>query len=269
MYIIQGILHASIIVKLDILVLLMLSVLIWAAFFNKLNRLNIVKSYSLEFEKTFWSGVSLEDFYESNKDNLSHPLGIIFSGAMKEWTISQSSKNPHIIEQLKDGTRGRIMQSIDYSKIEINKILTKYQSLFLTVTSLAPLLGLFGTVCGIINTFHAIALDGNSNIAVVAPGVSEALITTAFSIIIAVISAVMYNFFNHKIENMEDKVDEFAIDLINILSRELDMLSINNSGGATSSGMGSGTQQSSKTTSSASSEKPKAKAAEPSFNDDI
>lgn len=230
MYFIQYILKASLIVKIDIGALIFLSILIWAAFLNKINRIRIMNSYADSFEKSFWSGVTLEEFYEANKKNLAHPLGIVFSGAMQEWTVSQSSKNPQIIEQLKHGTRERIMQSIEHSKIKINQVLSKYQTLLLSAVSLAPLLGLFGTICGIINTFHAIDMRGNANISVVAPGVAEALITTCLGILIALVASIMYNMFSVKIEALIDRVDFFSIDLMNILSRELDMLSISNSG---------------------------------------
>jgi biopolymer transport protein TolQ len=223
MYIIKYFLEATAIVKIDIIVLIVLSIAIWAIFFEKNSKLNMISSYAESFEKSFWSGINLEEFYNANKSNLSHPLGIVFGGAMEEWTLTHQQAQG-LSEFAKLSLRDRIYESIEYSKIKIDQTLSKNQSLLLTISSLAPFLGLFGTICGIINTFYQISLTGNANIATIAPGVAEALITTAFSIVLAVCSGIMYNFFNAKIAKINYQIDCFSIDIINILSREVNTI---------------------------------------------
>jgi biopolymer transport protein TolQ len=223
MYIIKYFLEATAIVKVDIILLIVLSIVIWAIFFEKNSKLNMILNYADSFEKSFWSGINLEEFYNANKSNLSHPLGIVFGGAMEEWTLT-NQQSQGLSEFAKLSLRDRIYESIEYSKIKIDQTLSKNQSLLLTISSLAPFLGLFGTICGIINTFYQIGLTGNANIATIAPGVAEALITTAFSIILAVCSGIMYNFFNAKIAKINYKIDCFSIDIINILSREVNTI---------------------------------------------
>jgi biopolymer transport protein TolQ len=223
MYILKSFASASLVVKADIIILIILSILIWAAFLNKINRINLFKAYIDSFEKTFWSGIVLEDFYKANKDNLSNPLGTIFASAMHEWELNNIEK---ISTSLKESIFKRISNAVEIPRTALSQTINKYQAFFLTVASLSPLLGLFGTVCGIMNTFYAIGLEGNSNLTIVAPGVAEALITTAFSIAIAIISAVMYNFFNVKIATIEDRIDNFTIELLNVLSRSLDSIEV-------------------------------------------
>ena len=194
-------------IKIVILFLIIISILIWTVFFTKLSSLNIIKKRNEEFEKIFYNIKLFDNFFNEYKGNFIYPYSKIFEKATKIWIDTGNSRsksqddNQYIINRMKS--------AINYSYVEIRYILNKYQSFFANITSLSPLIGLFGTVCGVIDTFHSIDMYGNNNITVIAPGIAEALITTAMSMIIAICSALMYGYFESKISDIEDKCFEF------------------------------------------------------------
>ncbi len=225
---IQLLINADIIIKLVIFTMIVLSILTWAILFEKIYRFNIIKNRSDIFEKKFWSGITLEDFYETNKNKLKHPVGQIFSSAMQEWIASETNKSIPAIELVKTGLRERMMIAIDATigKTEIS--INKYMGFLSVVASISPFIGLFGTVWGIMASFRSIADAGNANLTAVAPGVSEALITTALGILIAIFAVSVHAYLKYRINFLLEKFYSFGAEIINILSRELDAFSIKN-----------------------------------------
>lgn len=212
MFVLKYIFEATLIVKAIFLILIIMSIFIWAGFLNKLQRIKIINNLSDRFEKDFWSGIVLEDFYEANKKNFGHPLGFIFKSVMKEWqTIGNNSEY----------ARKRMHYAAEKSMIRTNEILEKYQIFFLSCVSIAPMLGLFGTICGIIDTFQVIGIQNDASISTVAPGVSEALVSTGLSILVAIFSAGTYNFFTAKANSIRNRCEYFTFDVIQLLLKEM------------------------------------------------
>lgn len=219
---------ADLSVKMVLFVLIALSVIIWAIFFEKTYRIRSLLLKTDSFEKKFWSGIMLEDFYESNKSKLKHPVGQIFSAAMQEWVSSDTNKSVSAIELVKVGLRERIGISIEATKEKIEIAISRYMGFMAVIAGVSPFIGLFGTVIGIMNSFKAIADAGNANLVAVAPGVAEALVTTAVGIFVALCASGINLYLGYRISVLMDKLNTFSSELFNILSRELDSFSIRN-----------------------------------------
>ena len=216
------------IVKLIISSLILFSITTLAIFFDKILFYRSVMRKIRSFERKFWSGVMLEEFYESNKGRLKHPIGSIFIGGMQEWFISETNNSINSVELFKAGLRSRIENATEISMIESEKLINKSLSIVSTIASISPFVGLLGTVWGIMRSFLAIAGTSNVSIVAVAPGIAEALITTAMGIFVAIISVFLYNYLRLKAQNILSKLESFRFDFVNILSRELDGFSIRN-----------------------------------------
>ncbi|MBL0725581.1 MAG: MotA/TolQ/ExbB proton channel family protein [Alphaproteobacteria bacterium] len=211
----------DIIIQLIVLSLAGMSIFIWSIFFAKIRQFKKAANKMKAFEKKFWSGIMLEEFYTKNHNRLAHYMGKIFTSAMEEWITSQQNKvlSDH---SAKDALRNRIAavtsQAID--KIEAD-LIDEIESVS-TITSLAPFFGLFGTVWGIMNTFKAIAGSLTVTLNTIAPGIAEALITTAIGIFVAICGVFIYSILSSKVAKCIQKINAFRTDLFVVLSRELD-----------------------------------------------
>lgn len=224
MYVLKYIIASSIIVKIVFFLLFIMSIFLWAAFLDKFSKFDMISKYCDNFEKEFWSGIVLRDFYLKNKGNFFHPIGVIFESVMKIWISSNVKENINSIDNFSENLINTININIDLSMIKINSIIDKNNIFFLSIASIAPLIGLFGTICGIIDTFVSIGTVGNANLTTVAPGVSEALICTGFSILVAIFAAMIYNFFNAKILKLRSRLETFSLELINILMKDINTM---------------------------------------------
>ena len=197
------------------------SVWSWAIIFEKLNNLRNVKRLSKIFEERFWSGGSLDKLYDSI-GTPQDPMSAMFLAAMKEW------RRTNIMKSKTDrGLRGvSLQQRIEKAMmVSMDKELDELDSRlgFLASTgSVAPLIGLFGTVWGIINCFNAIAITQSNSLTSIAPGIAEALFTTAFGLIAAIPAYVAYNIITSDIERYAKKLENFLAEFSSILSREID-----------------------------------------------
>jgi len=210
------------------LVLIGLSIAIWAILLEVLVRIKNVSMRSDSFEDKFWSGVMLEEFYQQNKGKLKHPMGELFVAGMQEWIASETNNSISAIDLIKSGLSDRIKVSLDIAMSKIESKMMRYMSFLSATASISPFIGLFGTVWGIMNSFKSIAGSGSAGLQVVAPGISEALFTTAIGIFVAVMSTLFYSFLGAKVNAILDRIDGFKMEMMNILSRELDMFSIKN-----------------------------------------
>jgi biopolymer transport protein TolQ len=214
---------ADLIVKLVLLILLAASVWSWKIIVDKTILLNHVSKQIDKFEKVFWSGQLLDQLYERVRNRVDHPLSAVFVVAMDQWHKQRINKhNSGSLSYLSVGLKDRIIQSMDITK---NKEMEKLESnlYFLAVVgSTAPFVGLFGTVWGIMNSFKSIAALKNATIAVVAPGIAEALFATAVGLVAAIPAVVFYNFFANKINNISNKVEDFSNELGSLISQEID-----------------------------------------------
>jgi len=211
--------QADWIVQLVMLVLLGASLWCWAIIFDKTKRIRRVTAQADKFDAEFWSGNSLEDLYERVKKNPYHPMAALFVAAMREWQRSTSGR---VASQLSMGLQDRIYRVMRVTVNREMERLENYLSFLATVGSTAPFVGLFGTVWGIMNSFENIAMTHNSSLAVVAPGIAEALFATAMGLVAAVPAVVAYNKISNDLGRYANRLEGFADEFGTILSRQLD-----------------------------------------------
>jgi len=209
--------RADLVVKSVMLGLLAASIISWAIMFDKWWLFSRVRRRADQFERVFWSGRSLDDLYQEIGHRPAHPLSALFSAAMREWRRSPDPKASHFAS---------IKERVDrVMSVTINREVAgmERQLLFLaTVGSTAPFVGLFGTVWGIMNSFQSIALSRDTNLAVVAPGIAEALFATALGLLAAIPAVVAYNKFSGDLTRMGSRLEGFADEFSAIVSRQLD-----------------------------------------------
>lgn len=211
---------ADLVGKLVLLILFVTSIWSWAIIFQKYMKYKTVLMRMNKFENLFWSGQMLDELYEKIKRvSDSHPLANVFIAAMSEWKRNEGKKYD---KNFADGLKERIIRTMDLIKgKEMEKLETKI-SFLATVGSAAPFIGLFGTVWGIMHSFQSIAASKNTTLAVVAPGIAEALLATAVGLFAAIPAVVFYNFLTSYLNTINNKIDDFIIELYTLLSRAID-----------------------------------------------
>ena len=210
--------QADFIVQGVMIILLGASVWCWAIIWDKYKRLGNVRRRADEFESNFWSGNSLEELYERTRHNPDHPMAILFVSAMREWQRSSASSTGKIAM----GTQERIYRVMQVTVSREMERLEHYLSVLATVGSTAPFVGLFGTVWGIMNSFQSIASSNNSSLAVVAPGIAEALAATAMGLVAAIPAVIAYNVLSADLGRYANRLEGFAEEFGTILSRQMD-----------------------------------------------
>jgi biopolymer transport protein TolQ len=219
--------QADLVVKTVMFLLLLGSFWSWAIIFDKWMRYRTIQQKIDRFEKLFWSGQVLDQLYERIKNRADHPMALVFVAAMHEWSrganIVQTvvSRNAGV-ESQKTGVKERISQAMH---VAMNREMEKLQrnlSFLAIIGSSGPFIGLFGTVWGIMNSFQAIAASKNTTLAVVAPGIAEALFATAIGLFAAIPAVMFYNILTNKVNYIWGRVEDFSIELNSLLSRELD-----------------------------------------------
>ena len=219
--IIALLLNADIVVKVVIVILVLSSVWCWAIIFEKFTRLRRLAAQSDLFEESFWSGGSLEDLYDRVGSHPDSPLAMLFSAAMREWRRT-TARGLTGEGSLHAGLQDRIGQIMQLTMNREMQTLERYLGFLATVGSTAPFVGLFGTVWGIMNSFQSIALTKNTSLAVVAPGIAEALFATALGLVAAIPAVVAYNKFSGDLERYANRLESFAGEFSAILSRQLE-----------------------------------------------
>ncbi|MDJ0951381.1 MAG: protein TolQ [Alphaproteobacteria bacterium] len=214
-------LRADIVVQAVIVVLALASFWSWTIIFEKVLHIRRVNSRSSRFEDTFWSGGSLEDLYDNTSDRPRDPMGAMFNAAMREWRRASPKER-----QGEEGTKASLQQRIDRVMLvtfgrEMDR-LERYMSFLASVGSVAPFVGLFGTVWGITNSFQSIAMTKNTNLTAVAPGIAEALFATALGLIAAIPAVIAYNKFSSDLSRYANRLTAFADEFSAILSRQLE-----------------------------------------------
>jgi len=209
--------EAHIVVQLVILGLLLASLWSWAIIAEKIMLLRRTRRETDDFEHIFWSGQSLEELYQSIGTHPARSMAALFVAAMREWKRSVESTPKPLA-----GLQMRVEKVLDVAlSREIDRL--ERRLLFLaTVGSTAPFVGLFGTVWGIINSFQAIAASKSTNLAVVAPGIAEALFATALGLLAAIPAVIFYNKFTHEVSRHAQRLESFADEFSAILSRQMD-----------------------------------------------
>lgn len=213
--------QADAVVKTVMLMLIAASVWSWGIIFDKWFLFKSIKGKTNNFEKSFWSGQSLENLFERVKGRENHPIALVFSSAMQEWQ-SRNVKDISTNHNLRVSTKERIYQAMQVTSSKSLDKLEKNLTFLATVGSSAPFIGLFGTVWGIMVSFQSIAISKNTTLAVVAPGIAEALLATAFGLAAAIPAVIFYNKFAGELNRVSNNLDDFSNELGAIISRELD-----------------------------------------------
>ena len=210
-------LKAGWVVKSVMLVLLFASFWTWAIIFQKKISYRRVRRHAYHFERRFWSGEPLDEIYESIGHNPNGPFDRIFCAAMDERAKS-SMRDGSLIA----GAGQRIERAMGLAVTRENNRLSSGLDFLATVGSTAPFVGLFGTVWGIMNVFREIGIQENTNLAVVAPGIGEALAATALGLLAAVPAVVFFNNLSSAANGLAGDFEDFADQFSTILSRQLD-----------------------------------------------
>ena len=199
--------RADIIVKSVIIILIACSIYSWAIIIDKIKQFKKINILSEEFEEKFWRSKSAETFYNSLPSNADDPMTSLFKESMQGLLKSKSKTN--LVEKM-----GGILE------VGIEKQMSKIEKGFTflaTVGSTAPFIGLFGTVWGIMNSFQSIAISRNTSLAIVAPGIAEALFATALGLLAAIPAVVAYNRFNNDSRKYSQKLESFSKRFLSII----------------------------------------------------
>jgi len=200
-------LRADIIVKSVIIILIACSVYSWAVIIEKFRLFKKINKSSEEFEERFWNSKSAETFYNSLPAKVDDPMAVVFQDAM-ESLLKKKSKN-NLSERM-----------TTFLEVGIEKQMSKVDKGFIflaTVGSTAPFIGLFGTVWGIMNSFQSIAISRNTSLAIVAPGIAEALFATALGLLAAIPAVIAYNKFNTDSKKYSQKLENFSKRFLTII----------------------------------------------------
>lgn len=210
---------AGLVVKVVMLMLFFASLWSWTIIISKIFKLKSLVSDAEHFETQFWSGESLDDLYDRTEKRQHDPMSAVFCAAMLEWrrsfskTISSSLKATvqQRIERVMHVTVGREIEQVE-----------QHLGFLASVGSAAPFVGLFGTVWGIMTSFSEIASQNSTSLAVVAPGIAEALLATAMGLVVAIPAVIAYNKISHDISTYANRLDSFADEFGTIISRQLE-----------------------------------------------
>ena len=200
-------LRADIVVKSVIIILIACSVYSWAVIIEKFRLFKKINLSSEEFENKFWNSKSAETFYNSLPSKVDDPMAVVFQEAMESL--------------LKKKTKSNLSEKMNiFLEVGIEKQMSKIDKGFTflaTVGSTAPFIGLFGTVWGIMNSFQSIAISRNTSLAIVAPGIAEALFATALGLLAAIPAVVAYNKFNTESNRYSQKLENFSKRFLTII----------------------------------------------------
>lgn len=210
-------LHAGLVVQLVIFLLLAASIWVWAIIIEKIITLRRINRDADTFEDKFWSGRSLEELYDAEGAEPSHPLAAVFGAAMGEWRRSARVAGADVS---RTSVNQRVERAMGVTTMREMDRLERQMVFLASVGSTAPFIGLFGTVWGIMHSFSAIAAMHNTNLAVVAPGIAEALFATAMGLIAAIPAVLAYNKLSTDLGRFAFRLEGFGAEFSAILSRQ-------------------------------------------------
>ena len=200
-------LRADIIVKSVMIILVVFSIYSWAIIFDKIRLFRKINKSAEEFEEKFWKSKSAETFYNNLPSNTDDPMAELFKSSMQMVMKSRSKSN------LSERLAGVLEANIEKQMTNVDKNYT----FLATVGSTAPFIGLFGTVWGIMNSFQSIAISRNTSLAIVAPGIAEALFATALGLLAAIPAVIAYNKFSNDSKKYSQKLENFSKRFISII----------------------------------------------------
>ena len=199
--------RADIIVKSVIIILIASSIYSWAIIFDKIRMFRKINKGAEEFEEKFWKSKSAETFYNNLPSSINDPMAQVFKTTMQ--TVIKSRSRSNLSERLTGILEANIEKQMN--------IVDKNYTFLATVGSTAPFIGLFGTVWGIMNSFQSIAISRNTSLAIVAPGIAEALFATALGLLAAIPAVIAYNKFSNDSKKYSQKLENFSKRFISII----------------------------------------------------
>ena len=206
---IQLFLRADFVVKSVIIILIAASIFSWALIFEKYRLFKRIEKSTTSFEEKFWKSRSAESFYNSLTNREKDPVANIFQSAMTE--LNKTKSKSSAVQS------NRVSRVIEISADKEIKLIEKHFTFLATVGSTAPFIGLFGTVWGIMNSFQSISISRNTSLAIVAPGIAEALFATALGLLAAIPAVVAYNKFNSDSKKYSGRVENFSKRFLSII----------------------------------------------------
>ena len=211
------ILHASLVVQLVLLILVVASVVSWTMILDRGRVLGKARRSANAFEERFWSGGDLSALYKdlSTEDKGHHGLPAIFRAGFKEYVRLRKTEGADLMAVLQGAERSmRVALSREMDRLEVNL------TFLATVGSTSPYVGLFGTVWGIMHAFHALGNVDQATLALVAPGISEALVATAIGLLAAIPAVIAYNRYSNQVERLNNRYEEFMEEFSTLLQRQ-------------------------------------------------
>jgi biopolymer transport protein TolQ len=210
-------LQADLVVKVVMLLLIAASVWVWAIVFEKVFSLRRANRAADRFEDRFWSGGSLDELYDTEGARPSHPVAAVFGAAMGEWKRSAQVVGA---DMSRGSVRERVDRAIGVTVSREMERMERWMVFLASVGSVAPFVGLFGTVWGIMRSFSAIAVSKNTSLSVVAPGIAEALFATAIGLVAAIPAVLAYNKLSSDLARLAGRLESFGSEFGAILSRQ-------------------------------------------------
>ena len=214
-------LRADLVVKSVIIILIAASIYSWAVIVEKLVKMKKLKQLENEFDEIFWSGNSFEDLFETFNYNQNDPKSKIFCSGISEWKKSNKNRDRTTSSNL-NALKERMNRSMQVTFNKESEVIEKNLTFLATAGSTAPFIGLFGTVWGIMNSFQSIAIAQNTNLAVVAPGIAEALFATALGLFVAIPAVVAYNKITSDLSKYFISLESFIDEFTTIFFRQLE-----------------------------------------------
>ena len=199
--------RADFIVKSVIIILIVSSVYSWAIIFEKIKMFKKIRKSTEEFENKFWKSKSAETFYNNLPDNFEDPMANVFRNSME---VMLKSRRAHNLNE-------KMSRMLEINSEQQMEKIEKSYTFLATVGSTAPFIGLFGTVWGIMNSFQSIAISRNTSLAIVAPGIAEALFATALGLLAAIPAVIAFNKFNSDSRKYSQKLENFSKRLLSII----------------------------------------------------
>ncbi len=209
--------QADIVVKIVMLLLVLASVWVWAIVFEKVASLRRATRQANAFEDKFWSGGSLDELYDMEGAKPTNPVAAVFGAAMGEWRRSARVAGA---DMARGGVRERVDRAMAVTVSREMERMERWMTFLASVGSTAPFVGLFGTVWGIMHSFAGIAASKNTSLAVVAPGIAEALFATAIGLVAAIPAVLAYNTISTDLSRFAARLEGFGTEFGAILSRQ-------------------------------------------------
>ena len=216
--------NAGLVVKLVMVTLCIFSLVSWTIVIMKELMFRKARNASLDFLDAFWDSKTLNEAYESAREHALSPEATVFVAGyneLKKISAARSSGNPPATLEMQLATMDNLKRAVRKAQFLESDRMARSVSFLATTGSATPFIGLFGTVWGIMTSFQDIGQRGSASLAVVAPGISEALVATAMGLAVAIPAVIFYNYYSNKLADVESNVESFSTDFINLIERDI------------------------------------------------